>query len=342
MAVVSATAPGRAGIIGNPSDIYGGTVVSCTVPRRARVTVEPAAQRRWGVCGEAGVLEGPDWTCADPDRPLLDLPKAVWRYLTRDNFPWRDRIIPDATFSLVAVTDVPMYSGFAGSTALVAAVMGAMLGWFGIELGPHELAEQVRAAEFDEMAVTCGFQDSYMTVFGGLNCVDCRDKALPRPDGERPYAALEPLAHLVPDLPFVLANTGEDHNSGEVHSGPRRRYEAGEEEVVAGFHRVGELGRLGKKALLRGDWVGLGRLMNENHEITRRLKGSGEANEALIAAALRAGALGAKLSGAGRGGTIIALHEDPDYVEQALCDAGAAFTVRLQPQEGLTVTKERC
>jgi mevalonate kinase len=80
--------------------------------------------------------------------------------------------------------------------------------------------------------------------------------------------------------------------------------------------------------------------MNENREIVRRLRGSGEANETLIAAALRAGALGAKLSGAGRGGTIIALHEDPDRVEKALLDAGAAFTMRLTPQPGRTVTEE--
>ena len=47
--------------------------------------------------------------------------------------------------------------------------------------------------------------------------------------------------------------------------------------------------------------------MNENHAIQRDLGGSGESNERLIAAALHAGALGAKLAGAGDGGTIIAL-----------------------------------
>jgi galactokinase len=250
--VTIATAPGRAGIIGNPSDIYGGTVVSCSVAPRARVVVRPAEERRWEMCGQAAVLDGPDWTRPDPRLPLLDLPKAVWRFVTRGGFPWRDQVDCEATFSLAGATDVPMYSGFAGSTAMVAAALGALLRYFGIELNLHELAEQVRAAEFDEMAVTCGFQDSYMTVFGGLNCVDSRDKALPRAEPERPYATVEPLAHLVPHLPFVLANTGQLRNSGEVHSGPRRRFEAREAEVIAGFDRVGELGRLGKKALLRG------------------------------------------------------------------------------------------
>ena len=340
MPVVTASAPGRAGIIGNPSDIYGGTVVSCTVPRRAEVVLRPAEERVWEICGQRAALDGPDWDQPDPGKPLLDLPKAVWRFVTRESFPWRDRIDPEARFELVGTTDVPMFSGFAGSTAMVTSVMGAIVTWFDIEPRPHELAEQVRAAELDEMRVTCGFQDAYMTVFGGLNCVDSRDKAVERPQAERPYATVERLTDLVPELPFVLANTGVHHNSGEVHSGPRRRFEAGEAEVVTGFSRVGELGRIGKTALLRGDWEHLGRLMNENHKITRRLKGSGEANEALIFAALEAGALGAKLSGAGWGGTIIALHPEPDEVAAALQAAGAEFTMRLKPQAGLTVKKE--
>jgi mevalonate kinase len=70
----------------------------------------------------------------------------------------------------------------------------------------------------------------------------------------------------------------------------------------------------------------LGRLMNENHAIQRDLGGSGESNEELVAAALNAGALGAKLAGAGDGGTIIALWPWPDSsrLEEALLGAGAS------------------
>ena len=58
---------------------------------------------------------------------------------------------------------------------------------------------------------------------------------------------------------------------------------------------------------------------------------------ALIAVALRAGALGAKLAGAGQGGTIIALHPDPEALTQALAAAGAVRTMQATPGEGLVV-----
>ncbi|MEA3338561.1 MAG: hypothetical protein U9R15_01215 [Chloroflexota bacterium] len=79
--------------------------------------------------------------------------------------------------------------------------------------------------------------------------------------------------------------------------------------------------------------------MNENHAIQRDLGGSGESNERLIAAALEAGAPGAKLAGAGSGGTIIALWpwEDSTRLEQVLRKAGASAIYRPQVTPGATV-----
>ena len=74
--------------------------------------------------------------------------------------------------------------------------------------------------------------------------------------------------------------------------------------------------------------------MNENHAIQRNLGGSGAANERLIQAALDNGALGAKLAGAGDGGTIIALHPEPEHLGNLLSQAGAARILRLRPVAG--------
>ena len=75
--------------------------------------------------------------------------------------------------------------------------------------------------------------------------------------------------------------------------------------------------------------------MNENHAIQRDLGGSGEENERLINAALDNGALGAKLAGAGDGGTIIALHPEPEQLGDKLSLAGASRILHLQPVEGV-------
>ena len=79
--------------------------------------------------------------------------------------------------------------------------------------------------------------------------------------------------------------------------------------------------------------------MNENHAIQRDLGGSGPDNERLIAAALDAGAPGAKLAGAGHGGTIIVLHPDPQSLESPLLRAGAELVFYPQPVPGVTVER---
>ena len=93
-----------------------------------------------------------------------------------------------------------------------------------------------------------------MIVYGGLNCVDLRDKETHAEGPDEPYATVEPLAPDVPALPFILANTGVQRHSGQYHANPRRRWEQDDPAAVSGFSRIGELGRLGKKALVRGDW----------------------------------------------------------------------------------------
>jgi mevalonate kinase len=140
-------------------------------------------------------------------------------------------------------------------------------------------------------------------------------------------------------LPFVLGYTGVRHSSGAVHKPIRDRWLEGEPEVVAGYERITEIARVSKKALVLEDWAALGELMNENHAIQRDLGGSGESNEQLITAALEAGALGAKLAGAGDGGTIIALWLDADTspLEKALKQAGTSAIYRLRVGPGAII-----
>ena len=174
-----------------------------------------------------------------------------------------------------------------------------------------------------------------------LLCHDCGMSpsflALIRQAEAELFATIEPLTDYVPQLPFVLGFTGLRHDSGAVHKPIRDRWLEGEAAVVEGYRRITEIARMGKKGLIVEDWPLLGRLMNENHAIQRDLGGSGQSNEKLIAAALEAGALGAKLAGAGHGGTIIALWPWPDTtrLEEALREAGASGIYRLQVAPGV-------
>ena len=336
--MIHVSAPGRGGIIGNPSDIYGGTVVSCTIAERAEALVSHSPLLTFDVYGHFQVLHDEADLAYSAELHYLDVAKAVWRYLRSSDLAQSGVIDPAATFHVRAGSNIPLQAGCAGSTAILMAILAGVLAHLEVEMSRYALAELARAIERTELGVHCGFQDQYMIAFGGLNCIDLRGKENHAATGG-PYATVEPLALDAPALPFVLANTGIQRHSGEFHAAPRQAWEEGDPRRREGFERVGELGRLGKRALLDADWARLGELMNENCEIVRDLIGLGEPNERLIEAALAAGALGAKLSGAGRGGTIIALHEDPEWMGEQLLAAGAERLIRMVPAPGLEVKR---
>ncbi len=327
--MIVSTAPGRCGILGNPTDMYGGSVISCSTQERARCEIHEAAS----LIVEADNGERQEIkTEADlaPRGDRLDLAKAVLKGLD---------VRPDKNaFHLKTSTQIPMQAGLAGSTALVAAVFGAVAHELGLSLHPHAMAEAIRNIEYEIMGVVCGFQDQYMAVFGGLNYMDFRDKRSELKPTEMPYATVEPLAAQMLSLPILLAHTGVKHHSGTVHKSVRERWLEGDPQVRSGYERIQNLARFGKEALLTGDWGCLADAMNENQQIQHDLGTSGEVNDRLIAVARENGALAGKLAGAGHGGTILALTLEPERTAEALKQAGADRILIPRPSEGLSVS----
>jgi galactokinase/mevalonate kinase-like predicted kinase len=317
-------------LIGNPTDMYGGSVLSCSVGMRARVVITPGAALTLITQGHEACVR--DRSDLRPRGDAFDVARAVLDYLR----------LPRLLCQVEYESEIPLRSGMAGSTALVVALLHGLLAWQGESPCTYQLAEMARYVELHHLKVVCGYQDAYMCSFGGLNYMDFRGKQFYRAEEVELFATIEPLSPFVTQLPFVLGFTGVRHSSGAVHKPVRERWLEGDAQVVAGYERITELARIGKKALLVGDWATLGELMNENHAIQRELGGSGEANERLIAAALEAGALGAKLAGAGDGGTIIALwpDENPCRLEEALRQAEATATYRLVVAPGASIERE--
>ncbi len=324
---VITSAPGRAGVIGNPTDMYGGAVLSCSVPMRARVIISPSEQLTLITNGD--VREIHDRADLRPCGDPFDLARAVLDYLH----------LPRLCCRIEYESQIPLRSGLAGSTALVVALLRGILAWMGQPVDSYGLAEKARYVELHHLKVVCGYQDAYMCTFGGLNYMDFRGKQFYREEESELFATLEPISHYVRRLPFVLGSTGVRHSSGAVHKPLRERWLEGDPQVVEGYERITELARIGKRALLTENWALLASAMNENHAIQRDLGGSGASNERLIAAALAAGAPAAKLAGAGDGGTIIVLWpaEDTAPLEKALRAAGGQAAGRLEPAPGALV-----
>ena len=319
-------------MIGNPTDMYGGSVISCSTKERAECildNVSPGNVVSLEVSGDRQQLHSTSDLALRGDK--LDIARAVLIALDVDPATAHP-------FVLHARTNIPMHAGLAGSTAILASITGAVLSHLGLRLNQYEIAELVRKIEYDVMRTVCGFQDHYMAVFGGLNYMDFRGKFSSAVAGpQSPFATIEPLQHLTDIPPLVLAHTGVQRHSGTVHSSIRDRWLRGDADVVEAYERIAVLARAGKKALLACDWDAFAALMNENHILQRDLGGSSESNERLITAALDSGAVGAKLAGAGGGGTIIALSEDPQRLVAGLLAAGADAILYPMPSPGLTI-----
>lgn len=307
MRVFEASAPGRCGIIGNPSDIYGGVVVSCSVPARARCRLALGGEER---LPEDGRL----WDAAIGRFPLGEPAAVEW------------------------ATEVPRSSGLSGSTALLAATLACILAARGEASRLDDritFAELLRDIERHDAGIMCGYQDAYMIAHGGLRRMDFAGK---HPVEPGPPAT---IVDIEGELPFLLITTGVERLSGAVHGPMSDRWLRGEAAVVEGMLRIAELGRLGADALAGSHWSGLAELMKENHEIIASLGGSGEEVDRLIAACRQGGAKATKLAGAGLGGTVIALSDDLDGLEAWLRASGYSRFARPASVPGVMLEEAR-
>jgi len=134
--------------------------------------------------------------------------------------------------------------------------------------------------------------------------------------------------------PFTLAiaDTGIAAPTKIAVGDVRRAWEQDRARYEALFDRVGKVVDKARAAIESGQVERLGYLMNDNQALLREMGVSSPEIERLILAAKTAGARGAKLSGAGRGGNVICLTDEvtQDAVERALVKAGAKRVIVTQ------------
>ena len=117
-------------------------------------------------------------------------------------------------------------------------------------------------------------------------------------------------------MPLVIANSGITASTTEVVADVRRLKEANPEKFEKIFSEYKALSEKAKEALLEGDIATLGNLMNQNHNLLQKITVSGDINDKLVDIALKNGAIGAKMTGTGRGGLVIALAENEEVQEK--------------------------
>jgi mevalonate kinase len=274
-AAASGRGQGKVILVGEHAVIYGEPALAGALRVGARAIAS---------AGE-GVLTVPAWGASfrpDPEGPLL---ARAWAAL-RGAAGVRAEAGPDVTLHL----DIPAGAGLGGSAAAAVALARALVRWRGAD---DERRVAGAAAAFEEVVHgRASGIDAHLAQHGGLGLFR-RGAGFERVD--------------VPPLRVAVGLSGEPHSTAEVVAAVGRL--RGERPAFADGHvrALGALARAAALHLVAGDLRAVGAALDAAQGHLAALGVSSTGLEALCATAREAGALGAKLTGAGRGGAAVAL-----------------------------------
>ncbi|AGB16341.1 mevalonate kinase [Halovivax ruber XH-70] len=296
------SAPGKVYLFGEHAVVYGEPAVPCAIERRARVGVEPRDDATLRVHSDDLSLDGftVEYAGSTDGKPDIDVAEslvdAAMGYVDEAIAQVREVTgEPDAGFEVTIESDIPLGAGLGSSAAVVVAAIDAATRALGVELSTAELAERAYQTELAVQDGQASRADTFCSATGGAVRVegsDCR--------------AID-----APDLPLVIGFDGGAGDTGALVAGVRQlrdEYSFAADTVAS----IGDIVRQGETALADGDVAELGRLMDFNHGLLSALGVSGRSLDSMVWAAREAGALGAKLTGAGGGGCIVALDPTPE------------------------------
>lgn len=307
--MTTASAPGKVILCGEHAVVYGQPAIALPLPGvRSQATIEAApfgAGIRLNLAdlGESRLLEAEDHPLATLVRLTI---AEVGTTLPLD-------------LSITLRSAIPIASGMGSGAALGAALVNALSAYLGRPLDPAAVSRLVYESECFYHGTPSGIDNTVVSYEQAIWFMRGQEQG-----GTREPPTIEPL-HIGAPLALVLGDTGVHAPTHITVSGVRERWRHDRENFDALFSKIGRLVVGIRRYLADGDLLSLGAALNRNQELLREIGVSSPELERLISAALAAGALGAKLSGGGGGGIMLALaavdHQEP--VSRALLEAGA-------------------
>jgi D-glycero-alpha-D-manno-heptose-7-phosphate kinase len=294
-------APLRIGLAGGGTDVspycdlYGGAILNATISLYAYATIEPLTT------GEI-ILEttdrGEKETLALADQleinGRLDLAKGIYNHIVRAYGP-----VPSG-FKLTTFVDAPAGSGLGTSSTLVVAIIGAFAEWLRLPLGEYDVAHIAYKIEREDLAMAGGKQDQYAATFGGVNYMEFYDSNT---------VIVNPL-RIKPQYLYELENnlllyfTATSRLSSTIIEAQTKNVQDKNQQSIDAMHHLKEQARMMKEALLKGKVHDIGAILDFGFRYKKQMAQgiSNNRMDDIYETALKAGATGGKISGAGGGG----------------------------------------
>ena len=221
---------------------------------------------------------------------------------------------------ITSMADIPAGTGLGSSGSFTTALLKALHALKRNLIHPRELAEQACHIEIDLLKEPIGKQDQYIAAFGGVTCFNFRK------DGSvdaTPLKIDEETKHNLEDS-LVMFFTGYSRKAGSILKEQDDKTKKADSDMVQNLHFVKDLGLRSRDALEAGDLDGFGKLMDEHWQHKKRRSG-GMSNPKIdewYELAMKSGATGGKLIGAGGGGFLLFHAKDKTRLRHAMIGAG--------------------
>ena len=306
--MTTSSAPGKIILFGEHAVVYGRPALAVPVTH-VHADVEVLDSPRPGIW-----IEAPD---VNLHAELNTLPSDHPVASVIHNFLFFSRVSRFPNLDIKILSTIPVASGLGSGAAVTVALTRALA----VHLDHAMTEEEVNAFAYEieklHHGTPSGIDNTVITYARPVYYV--KDQPIETFHVRKPFT-------------IVIADTGISAPTKESVGDVRRLWLNDRSRWETIFDKIGEISFTARRAIEAGKPELLGDLMNENHAVLKTLTVSSPELDTLVEAACSAGALGAKLSGGGRGGNIIALvePEKAETVSRALKEANAANTIITQ------------
>jgi mevalonate kinase len=312
MPAISASAPGKVILFGEHAVVYGYPAIAVPVHQvEAKAVVTPLIK---GPSGKIHI-----------DAPQVGVDAALERLSQNDPLGVAVRGALEAlgiqnppAFKLRITSTIPLAAGLGSGAAVSVAIARAVSAFLANPLNDDQVSALAFEVEKLHHGTPSGIDNTVVTYAKPVYFI--KDT---------------PIKTFQVGTPFTLliADTGVPSPTriavGDVRAGLQKE----SEKYKKVFEDIGKIVKKARQAIETGANETLGALMDQNHKLLQDIEVSSPELEELVTAAKEVGAKGAKLSGAGRGGNMIAMaDENPEEIEQALLSAGAKRVIQTTVQ----------